>query len=228
MRRLAGYIRPMEKRRADLIAGQIEELIFDGSLADGARLDEHALAGRFGVSRTPIREALQKLALSGLVTQIPNRGVFVHQPGPVELMEMFEVMAELEAAAGRLAALRISEAALDELRSANAKCMAALTAQDTGAYYLENERFHQIIYAQSGNSFLRAEAMRLYRRLRPFRRQQLRLRGRLAQSMAEHEGIVAALTRGDAPGAADLLRAHVAVQGEKFHHLMSSLRPAAE
>lgn len=228
MRALAAYIRPMEKRRADLIADEIEELIFGGTFADGDRLDEHALADRFGVSRTPIREALQKLTLSGLVTQIPHRGAFVHQPGPVELMEMFEVMAELEAAAGRLAALRISDAALDDLRRANAECLAAVTAQDTDAYYIKNERFHQIIYAQSGNSFLRGEALRLHRRLRPFRRQQLRLRGRLAQSMAEHEGIVAALESGDAPGTADLLRAHVAVQGEKFHHLMSSLRPAAE
>jgi len=218
----------MEKRRADMIAEEIEELIFGGSYSDGDRLDEAALAERFGVSRTPIREALQKLAQSGLVTQIPRRGVFVRQPGPVELMEMFEVMAELEAAAARLAALRISDAALSDLRAANAKCKEALTAQDPAAYYLENELFHQIIYAQSGNAFLRAEALRLHRRLRPFRRLQLRLRGRLAQSMAEHEQIVAALTRSDAPGAADALRSHVAVQGEKFHYLMSSLRQAAE
>ncbi len=218
----------MEKRRADMIASEIEELIFGGTYGDGARLDEAALAERFGVSRTPIREALQKLSLSGLVTQIPRRGVFVRQPGPVELMEMFEVMAELEAAAARLAALRISDAALADLRAANAKCQEAVEAQDPAAYYLENERFHQIIYEQSGNKFLQAEALRLHRRLRPFRRQQLRLRGRLAQSMAEHEDIVAALTRGDAPAAADALRGHVAVQGEKFHHLMSSLRPAAE
>jgi DNA-binding GntR family transcriptional regulator len=218
----------MEIRRADMIAGEIEELIFDGTYPDGARLDEHALADRFGVSRTPIREALQKLAQSGLVTQIPRRGVFVRQPGPVELMEMFEVMAELEAVAARLAAQRISDAALADLRAANARCRSAVDAQDPAAYYLENERFHQIIYTQSGNSFLMAEALRLHRRLRPFRRQQLRLRGRLAQSMAEHENIVEALTRGDAPGAADALRAHVAVQGEKFHYLMTSLRQAAE
>lgn len=228
MRKVADYISAMEKRRADVIADAIEELIFGGSYADGDRLDEHALADRFGVSRTPIREALQKLTLSGLVTQIPNRGAFVHQPGPVELMEMFEVMAELEAATGRLAARRISDEALEDLRHANTACMAAVTAQDACAYYIENERFHQIIYTQSGNNFLRAEALRLHRRLRPFRRQQLRLRGRLAQSMAEHEAIVDALTRGDASRVADLLRAHVAVQGEKFHHLMSSLRPAAE
>ncbi|PVA11578.1 GntR family transcriptional regulator [Pelagivirga sediminicola] len=218
----------MGKRRAETIADEIEELIFGGTFAEGTRLDEHALAVRFGVSRTPIREALQKLTLPGLVTHIPNRGVFVHQPGPVELMEMFEVMAELEAAAGRLAARRISTAALDDLRAANARCREAVAAQDADAYYLQNETFHQIIYAQSGNSFLRAEALRLHRRLRPFRRHQLRLRGRMAQSMAEHEAIVAALEQGRAAAAADALRSHVAVQGEKFHHLISSLRPAAE
>ncbi|WP_281967856.1 GntR family transcriptional regulator [Roseovarius nanhaiticus] len=218
----------MEKRRADIIADDLEELVFDGTFPDGARLDENALADRFGVSRTPIREALQRLVQSGLAAQIPRRGVFVRQPGPVELMEMFEVMAELEAAAARLAARRISDSALADLRAANTLCAKAVAENAPGAYYLENERFHQIIYAQSGNSFLRAEAERLHRRLRPFRRQQLRLRGRLAQSMAEHEAIVDALTQGDAPGAADALRAHVAVQGEKFHYLMSSLRPAAE
>ncbi|MFX0544476.1 GntR family transcriptional regulator [Roseovarius sp. S1116L3] len=218
----------MEKRRADMIAEEIEELIFDGTYPDSARLDESALAERFGVSRTPIREALQRLAQSGLVTQIPRRGVFVRQPGPVELIEMFEVMAELEAAAARLAALRITDDALADLRAANALCAKAVEQNAPGAYYLENERFHHIIYAQSGNGFLRAEADKLHRRLRPFRRQQLRLRGRLAQSMAEHEAIVAALTGGDAPGAADAMRAHIAVQGEKFHYLMSSLRAAAE
>jgi len=211
-----------------MIADEIEELIFVGTYSDGTRLDEAGLADRFGVSRTPIREALQKLALSGLVTQIPRRGVFVRQPGPVELMEMFEVMAELEAAAARLAARRISDAALVDLRAANAKCQEAVTARDAAAYYLENEQFHQIIYEQSGNTFLRDEALRLHRRLRPFRRMQLRLRGRMAQSMAEHEEIVAALTRGDAVFAADAMRGHVAVQGEKFQYLMSSLRQAAE
>lgn len=222
------YRVPMEKRRADIIADTVEELIFDGTFSEGARLDENALAERFGVSRTPIREALQKLAQSGLAEQIPRRGVFVRQPGPVELIEMFEVMAELEAAAARLAALRITDAALADLRAANALCRKAVKKADPAAYYIENERFHRIIYVQSGNSFLLKEAEKLQRRLRPFRRQQLRLRGRLAQSMAEHEAIVEALTRGDAPGAADALRAHVAVQGEKFHYLMSSLRPAAE
>jgi DNA-binding GntR family transcriptional regulator len=203
-------------------------MILEGTFSDGDRLDEVQLADQFNVSRTPLREAFQRLALSGLVEQIPRRGVFVRQPGPVELVEMFEVMAELEAACGRLAASRISDAALAELRHANTSCQRALDLRDSDEYYRENERFHAILYRESGNAFLENECKRLHRRLTPFRRLQLRLRGRLKQSMAEHEAIVAALEQGEANRAADVVRSHVAVQGEKFHLLMSSLRQAAE
>ena len=78
------------------------------------------------------------------------------------------------------------------------------------------------------NARLGQECRRLHRRLTPFRRLQLRLRGRLAQSMAEHEAVVAALDRGDGGAASDAIRSHVAVQGEKFHNLMASLRAVAE
>ena len=91
------------------------------------------LPEHFGVSRTPIREALQKLATSGLVEQRPRRGVFVVEPGPVELVEMFEAMAELEASCGRLAAIRITAPAL-ELREANDLCKHAV-AEDADHYY---------------------------------------------------------------------------------------------
>jgi DNA-binding GntR family transcriptional regulator len=218
----------MDVRRADTIAQSLEQLIFDGTFADGDRLDEVQLADRFQVSRTPVREALQRLALSGLVESIPRRGVFVRQPGPVELIEMFEVMAELEAVCARLAASRISDAALRELHETNDRCNAAVAAQDADGYYSENERFHAILYRQSGNSFLEQECHRLHKRLQPFRRMQLRLRGRLRQSMGEHEAIVAALEIGDGEAAATAIRNHVAVQGEKFHHLVASLKPAKE
>ena len=99
-----------------MIAEELEGMILDGTFSDGQRLDEVQLAEQFNVSRTPLREALQRLALSGLVEQIPRRGVFVRQPGPVELVEMFEVMAELEAVCARLAASRITDQALADLR----------------------------------------------------------------------------------------------------------------
>ena len=218
----------MDRRRADVIADSLEDAILDGGIATGERLDEVRLAERFKVSRTPIREALHRLAQSGLAEQRPRRGVFVRQPGPAELVELFEAVAEFEAACARLAATRISHEALAELHEANARCAEAVRADDAEAYYPENGRFHAVIYRESGNAFLAEQARALHRRLRPFRRTQLRLRGRLAQSMAEHEGIVAALAAGDGARAADLIRAHVAVQGDKFHHLMASLRPAAE
>jgi len=214
----------MDTSRADTIAHQIEQMILTGEVADGDRLDEHRLAERFGVSRTPVREALQRLAQSGLAEHIVRRGVFVRHPGPVELIEMFEVMAELEALCGRLAARRISDAALDRLRAANASCRAALERGDADGYYAENETFHQTIYRESGNGFLAREAARLHRRLQPFRRMQLQLRGRMGQSMAEHEAIVAALAKGDRDGAEEALRRHVSVQGERFHDLMAGLR----
>lgn len=213
----------MELRRADIIAETLVEQVFSGEYRNGERLDEHRLADHFRVSRTPIREALQVLVASGIAEQIPRRGVFVRQPGPVELLEMFETMAELEAACGRFAATRISDADLQQLVGANRACQQAIEEQDHARYYAENEVFHQTIYKGSANSYLEKQTLQLQNRLKPYRKIQLRFRGRLTQSMAEHELIVAALQEGDADKASDALRRHVAVQGEKFHQLMASL-----
>ena len=214
----------MELKRADLIAEKLEQLVFAGEYSDGQRLDEIKLAEQFRVSRTPIREALQRLVSSGMAEQIPRRGVFVRQPGPVELMEMFEAMAELEAACGRLAATRITDDGLTQLEQANANCQQAIENRDHARYYAENEVFHQVIYHSSANTYLENQALRLQNRLKPYRKVQLRFRGRMDQSMAEHIAIVEALQTGDPERAADALRGHVAVQGEKFHQLMASLK----
>ncbi|GAB5436320.1 GntR family transcriptional regulator [Falsiruegeria mediterranea] len=214
----------MEIKRAEQIAETLEQLVFQGEYEDGQRLDEIKLAEQFSVSRTPIREALQRLVMSGMAEQIPRRGVFVRQPGPVELLEMFETMAELEAACGRFAAARMTDEGLDRLADANSRCMDAVEEEDAARYYLENEAFHQEIYRGSTNSYLQSEALRLQNRLKPYRRVQLRFRGRMAQSLAEHEEIVQALKAGDSEGAAKLLRGHVTVQGEKFQQLMAGLK----
>ena len=197
-----------------------------GEFRKGERLDEVRLATSFGVSRTPMREALQMLAGSGLIELIARRGAFVRHPGIVELVEMFEVMAELESLCGRLAAKRISPGELAELTVAARACERSLEKQDTDAYYHDNEDFHALIYKTSGNNFLVAEATRLNKRLRPFRRMQLRVRGRMAQSMAEHKVILAALREGDPVAAANALRSHISVQGGNFHDLLSSYEMA--
>ena len=215
----------VDARTADRIAAELEELILMRDYDDGARLDEARLAARFGVSRTPVREALHMLEATGLVEHRPRRGAFVLIPGPVELMELFEYMAELEASCGRLATRRMAEEGLAEIAAANAACEAATVPAE---YYPANEVFHRLIYAQCGNRALRDAALRLQKRLGPYRRMQLNLRGRMAQSLAEHRAVLAALKAGEADRVAELLRAHVAVQGERFHRLLSQIRRPGE
>lgn len=209
-------------RRADSILQELEQMIVTGEFGDGERLDEIKLSERFNVSRTPLREAFQKLSVSGLLVQLPRRGAFVRYPQFVELIEMFEVMAELEQMCGRLAARRISEKMIASIKKSAELCEEALRQKDSDGYYYHNEQFHHLIYKASGNSFLEAEATRLHRRLKPFRRMQLQVRGRMDQSMEQHRQVVAALENGDSQRAASVLQAHVSIQGEKFHDLMSS------
>lgn len=213
----------MDTRRANQIADTLEQLVFAGKFQDAERLDELKLAEQFNVSRTPIREALHILVASGMAEQIPRRGVFIRQPGPVELMEMFETMAEIEAACGRLAATRMTDKDIAELTEANTRCQQAVTEINHDAYYTENETFHQIIYRGASNSFLEKQALHLQHRLKAYRRIQLRFRGRLGQSMKEHTQVLEAVKNGDAETTAAILRSHVAVQGEKFHQLVAML-----
>lgn len=214
----------MTPRMADNVREALEQMIVTGAYADGERLDEIRLAERFHVSRTPLREAFQMLAASGLVELLPRRGAFVRHPAFPEMIEMFEVMAELEALCGRLAARRVTSDVLEQIRATVIACEAAAHAGDSDGYYRENEHFHQLIYSASGNDFLAAEARRLHKRLQPFRRMQLRVRGRMIQSLAEHRQILTALETGDSPTAEATLRDHVAVQGARFNDLMASYK----
>jgi DNA-binding GntR family transcriptional regulator len=212
----------MRNRSAEL-REDIEEMIAMGQLLPGQHLDETELAERFGVSRTPIREAMQQLASMGVVVIRPRRGAIVADLGPQQLVEMFEVMSELEATCARLAARRMTSEEQVTLRAAHQACKDALDAQEPDEYYYKNEAFHEAIYAGSHNQFLIEQARSLYRRLRPYRRLQLRVRNRLAKSYAEHDGVVQALLEGDGEKAAHLLREHVMIQGQRFADLMASL-----
>ncbi len=214
----------MTERMADTIRAALEEMIVTGQYADGERLDEQRLAEHFDVSRTPLREAFQQLAASGLVVLEARRGAFVRQPAFEEMVEMFEVMAELEALCARLAARRVSEPVLLAIARTVEACEEAVARGDSDGYYAQNERFHHLIYDASGNRFLAGEAARLHRRLQAYRRMQLQLRGRMGQSLAEHRAIFDALRAGDGAAAAEALRGHVAVQGARFNDLMATWR----
>jgi DNA-binding GntR family transcriptional regulator len=214
----------MAAHATERLKDDIENEIAAGRLLPGDRLDETSLAARYGVSRTPIREALHSLAASGLVEVRPHRGAIVVDIGPDRLLEMFEVMAELEAMCARHAARRMTEADHSELVAAHEACALAQQAGNCDRYYYENARFHLGIYNSSHNSFLAEQARALHRRLQPYRRLQVRVRNRLAVSYREHGEVLEALIAGNSELAADRVRAHVLVQGERFSDLVASIR----
>jgi DNA-binding GntR family transcriptional regulator len=214
----------MRKKLSEELREAIEEKIVFGAWPPGMRLDEAELAGQFGVSRTPLREALIQLASLGIVEIRPHRGAVVASLEPQRLVEMFEVMAELEAMCARLASRRITPEELARLRAAHHECSEQAQHAEENAYYYANERFHAIIYEASHNTYLAEQAAQLHRRLRVYRRLQLRARGRLASSFDEHAGVVEAIASGDAERAAARLRDHVQVQGDRFTDLLASLQ----
>lgn len=212
---------------SERLCEKIEEEIATGKLSPGSALDEATLIEQHGVSRTPVREALIQLAAQGLIEIRPRRGAVVTSIGPSRLIEMFQVMGELEALCGRLAARRMKDSERADLVAAHDACEKARAEQDSDTYFYCNERFHAAIYLGSHNNFLSEQALNLHRRLRPYRRLQLRVRNRMGTSFKEHEAIVHAILAGDADATALALRDHVVIQGERFGDLLASLAELA-
>lgn len=203
----------------------LENAIVDGRYQPGDRIDPEAIAAGYGCSRTPVREALQALEASGLVVVQPKRGSFVARLDVRQLMERFELMAELEAFCAALACRRATAEDLDRIAASNAACAHAADRDDAEGYYTENTVFHQAIYAASGNGFLRAQATRLQAVLQPYRRRQLQARGRIRRSLDEHRRIEQAIRQGNADLARRLMTDHVLVQGERFRDLAAMVAP---
>ncbi|MBD8893207.1 GntR family transcriptional regulator [Roseibium litorale] len=210
-------------RRAESLREVLENDIVTGTYPAGTRLDEVMLATRFNVSRTPIREALIELSGAGLVEIRPRRGAFVREIGITRLIEMFEVMADLEAMCGRLAARRIRVEELAGLEQAHEACIHAKADGDPDAYFHANQAFHEAIYKASHNSFLEEQALLLQNRLKVYRRLQLRVPNRISGSLSEHGQIVEAIKAGDSQRAAEALRQHVLIQGERFNDFVASV-----
>src|SRR4051794_3752492 len=186
----------VSSKNAPSLRDRIEEAIVSGRFRSGDRLEEQSLAEEHGVSRTPVREALRQLQEAGLIDIQPRRGATVTVVTASRLIHMFEVMGGLEAMAGRLAARRLDEASKRELLACHEACRVAVR-EGSDAYYYENERFHMAIYRASANPFLEEQARALHRRLKPYRRIQLRSLNRIEQSFAEHDRIVRAIVEGN-------------------------------
>jgi DNA-binding GntR family transcriptional regulator len=186
----------------------VRRMVIDGELADGAKAPEAALCARFGVSRTPMREALKALAAEGLLELTPNRGARVAPLRPETLAAVFEAKGALEGLIGRAAAARAGAADLAGLEALHRDLGRALAAGDAAAYTQRNAAFHQALARAAGNPVveqiyagLMAQAERARRRINLDPR-------RMAASYAEHEGIMVALRARAALDLADRLERH--------------------
>ncbi|TGN41149.1 GntR family transcriptional regulator [Marinobacter confluentis] len=218
----------MNRSSTQKLKDALEEDIINGRLLPGEKLDHDALARKYAVSRTPIREAVQQLVVSGLVTVKPKRGTFVAKVGIDQLIEMFEVMAELEGMCGRLAARRIQPSELAMLETALLRCEDPEVVADPDDYYYENEEFHNCIYSASHNEFLANETRQLKQRLKPYRRLQLQARNRVRNSVEEHRRIFEAIRSGRETDAQQCLKEHVLIQGTRFSDFVSQVRSFGE
>ena len=212
--------------RAERLAGQISNAILSGEFQPGARLDEQQLAGRFGVSRTPVREALRQLATSGLIDLRPRRGALVASVTAEELQTMFAAMGEMEAACARLAALHMTQGERAQLRQLQDTMAALVKSGDPDAYADANQAFHLSIYGGSHNPVLADFTSKLRSRLAPFRRAQFRTAGRLPQSWDEHQAVVQAILATDAPAAHAAMLRHVGRVEDAFDQFSSGARSA--
>lgn len=203
---------PPERRgrtRTEDLRLQLADEIVRGDLPPGAPLDEAGIASRFGVSRTPVREALRQLAASGLVEIRPHRGAVVARLSLERLHEMFVAMAELEAVCAGLAAVNMTASERRDLADIHALLRDLVRAGDPQRYHEINESFHAAIYFGAHNGYLADLTLQTRVRLQPFRRAQFRAIGRLARSYEEHDLVVRAIQRGDRDSAMLAMRDHI-------------------
>ncbi|WNG18728.1 GntR family transcriptional regulator [Cystobacter fuscus] len=201
----------------------LEEEIATGALKPGVALDEQQLATRFGASRTPVREALRQLSVTGLVELRPRRGVVVTPLSPERIMDMFEMTAELEAMCVRLATWRMTPLERSQLQQLHEGSAEMVRAGNLDAYDDFNRRFHETLYRATHNQFMVEQALALRTRMAAFRRTQLRQGDRMTRSRSEHEELMRAIARGDGEEAARCMRAHLLNASSALTHYIHSL-----
>jgi DNA-binding GntR family transcriptional regulator len=190
-------------------AERLRALIIEGVLAPGARLNERELSEQLGVSRTPLREAFRMLAADGLLVQLPNRGAQVVALSADDARHAFEVMAALEGLAGELAAQRVTDSDLVQLRALQADMEAAHRQRDLPTYYRINRAIHDRINAIAGNPVLTRTYRALNARLHALRFRSNFNRGKWDRAVAEHRSMIAALAARDGVALRDLLVQHL-------------------
>lgn len=198
--------RPLHEEATD----RLRDLIVQGHLVPGARLNERLLTGQLGLSRTPLREAFKVLATEGLVDLLPNRGAIVSQMDPVRLAESLAVMGALEALAGELACLNATDAQINEIRALHFEMLAYHARGDLAGYFKFNQAIHLKIVKYSGNAVLYNTYRQMNSNVRRARYMANLSKERWDAAVREHDAILAALSARDIKRIKALLSDHLA------------------
>lgn len=198
---------------AESLRQKLEEAIAAGRLEPGSRLDEQEIAQRFGVSRTPVREAFRLMAANNLVELRGRQGATVRAIKAQSLVEMFQVMAELEGLCARLAARRASQAWGKDVADIHRRLVVIGESGEIDAFYDINQEFHEAIYEASRNAFLADETRKMRNQVAAYRRRVTRMPNRIADTVREHEAIMQAILAHDAERAHSTMRDHVNLLG---------------
>ncbi|WP_454626190.1 GntR family transcriptional regulator [Bradyrhizobium cenepequi] len=193
------------------ILSRLRDYVVEGNVPDGGRVPERQLCELFGISRTPLREALKVLAAEGLIELLPNRGARVRRLGKRDLEELFDVMGGLEGLAGRLACETITDEEIAEIERLHYEMYGYYLHRDMHNYFQVNQRIHERIVAASRNETLRTTYANLAGRIRRVRYSAnfARKRQRWAEAMREHEAILDALRRRAGSELSDTLFQHL-------------------
>ena len=194
----------------ETVVDRLRDLIVQGELPPGAKLNERVLCDRLGMSRTPLREALKYLASEGLVSLLPNRGAIVAPLDRSRVVEIFAVLGALEALAGDLACRHATDADITEIRALHYEMLAHHARGQLADYFRCNQDIHLKILEASGNQTLAATYRGLNAHVRRARYMANLSRERWDQAVAEHQDILAALEARDSARLQNLLREHLA------------------
>ncbi|MGL5003279.1 MAG: GntR family transcriptional regulator, partial [Casimicrobium sp.] len=193
----------------DQVAERLRDLIFDRTLEPGSFIDEIALAGEWNISRTPLREALKVLAAEGLVELVQRRGCRVVEMSDDDADALFPVMALLEGRCAFEATQNASDADVRQLDRLHDELEHAASAHDIDAYYRANHAFHTFVQQLAGNRWLDRVTGDLRKFVRLLRGRQLKLPGRIDQSINEHRVLIAAMRARDSTRAERAMHDHL-------------------
>ena len=209
--------------RTEILVSEIEKLIVNGSMVPGQRLDEMVLAKKYGVSRTPVREAIRALIAIGLVQNTGKQGSQVAKLSISMLIEMFELMAVLEGMCAQLAARRATKNQLFEMQKTHELLEKTFEKGTHKEFYNVNLKFHDQLYNASHTQYLAEETLRLRRRLSPYRMRVTFQPGRMNSTLEEHNKILIAIKKGESELAKNEAISHLRLIGNDLEDFIASV-----